>query len=36
MESLRNQRIEEEAANFVFEESRNEYHDRPDVKKVLQ
>ena len=35
MESLRNQRIEEEAANVVFEESRNEYHDRPDVMKSV-
>ena len=36
MESLRNQRIEEGAENFVFEESGNEYYDRPDKKKVLQ
>ena len=35
MESLRNQRIEEGAENFVFEESGNEYYDRPDMKKSV-
>ena len=35
MESLRNQKIEEETENFVFEESRNEYYNRPDVKKSV-
>ena len=33
IESLRNQRIEEEAESFVFEESGNEFYDRPDVEK---
>ena len=35
MESLRNQRIEEEAENFVFEESGNENNDKPDVIKSV-
>ena len=33
MESLRNQKIEEETENFVIEESGHEYNNRPDVKK---
>ena len=35
MESLRNQKIEEETENFVFEESGHEYNNRPDVKKSV-
>ena len=33
MESLKSQKSEEEAENFEFEESGNEYFDRPDMKK---
>jgi hypothetical protein len=33
MESLKNQKGEEEAENFVFQESGNEYYNRPDERK---
>ena len=35
MDSLRNQKSEEDPENFVFEESGNEYYDRPDERKSV-